>query len=172
MEGPPIRKGSLDGRIPFGLSATVVSMILVSIMRFPWYTTDRVWVPENGTPQLLQYVLYIVLAWNSYSTWWEPLSMLRKAVAYIRASTLLGLIELGSHQLCLLAMVILVSILVLNQLPPIGGELGVQILKLIGFPNDMNHKYHLTFHHIRSVQSDRQLSKPPYSQCLSPGVIA
>ena len=127
MEGPPIRKGSLDGRIPFGLSATVVSMILVSIMRFPWYTTDRVWVPENGTPQLLQYVLYIVLAWNSYSTWWEPLSMLRKAVAYIRASTLLGLLELGSHQLCLLAMVILVSILVLNQLPPIGGELGVQI---------------------------------------------
>ena len=127
MEGPPIRRGSLDGRIPFGLSATVVSMILVSIMRFPWYTTDRVWVPENGTPQLLQYVLYIVLAWNSYSTWWEPLSMLRKAVAYIRASTLLGLIELGSHQLCLLAMVILVSILVLNQLPPIGGELGVQI---------------------------------------------
>ena len=98
---------------------------------FPWYTTDRVWVPENGTPQLLQYVLYIVLAWNSYSTWWEPLCMLRKAVAYIRTITLLGLIELGSHQLCLLAMVILVNILVLNQLPPIGGELGVQILKLI-----------------------------------------
>ena len=131
MESPHIRRGSLDGRIPFGLSATVVSMILVSIMRFPWYTTDRVWVPENGTPQLLQYVLYIVLAWSSYSTCWEPLSMLRKAVAYIRASTLLGLIQLVSHQLCLLAMVILVGILVLNQLPPIGGELGVQILKLI-----------------------------------------
>ena len=127
MEGPPIRKGSLDGRIPFGLSATVVSIILISIMRFLWYTADRIWVPENGTPQLLQYLLYIVLAWNSYSTWREPLCMLRKAVAYIRAITLIGLIELGSHQLCLLAIVILVGILVLNQLPPIGGELSVQI---------------------------------------------
>ena len=106
---------------------TVVSILLISVMRFLWYTADRIWVPENGTPQLLQYVLYIVLAWNSYSTWWEPLSMLRKAVAYIRASTLLGLIQLGSPQLCLLAIVILVGILVLNQLPPIGGELGVQI---------------------------------------------
>ena len=127
MEGPPIRRGSLDGRIPFGLSATVVSIILVGIMRFLWYTTDRVWVPENGTPQLLQYVLYIVLAWNFYSTWWEPLCMLRKAVAYIRTITLLGFMELEAHQLCLLMMVILVGILVLNQLPPIGGELSVQI---------------------------------------------
>ena len=131
MESPHIRRGSLDGRIPFGLSATVVSMILVSIMRFPWYTTDRVWVPENGTPQLLQYVLYIVLAWNSYSTWWEPLSMLRKAVAYIRASTLLGLIQLGSHQLCLLAMVFLVDILMFPQPPLIGGEVNVQIANAI-----------------------------------------
>ena len=131
MESPHIRRGSLDGRIPFGLSATVVSMILVSIMRFPWYTTDRVWVPENGTPQLLQYVLYIVLAWNSYSTWWEPLSMLRKAVAYIRASTLLGLIQLGSHQLCLLAMVFLVDILMFPQPPLIGGEVNIQIANAI-----------------------------------------
>ena len=100
-------------------------------MRFLWYTTGRVWVLENGTSQLLQDVLYIVLAWNSYSTWREPLCMLRKAVAYIRAITLIGLIELGSHQLCLLVMVMLVGILVLNQLPPIGGELSVQILKLI-----------------------------------------
>ena len=149
MESPHIRRGSLDGRIPFGLSATVVSMILVSIMRFPWYTTDRVWVPENGTPQLLQYVLYIVLAWSSYSTCWEPLSMLRKAVAYIRASTLLGLIQLGSHQLCLLAMVILVGILVLNQLPPIGGELGVQILKLIKEKLAMN--WEKVFHDLKVV---------------------
>ena len=131
MESPHIRRGSLDGRIPFGLSATVVSMILVSIMRFPWYTTDRVWVPENGTPQLLQYVLYIVLAWSSYSTSWEPLSMLRKAVAYIRASTLLGLIQLVSHQLCLLAMVFLVDILMFPQPPLIGGEVNVQIANTI-----------------------------------------
>ena len=96
-------------------------------MRFLWYTADRIWVPENGTPQLMQDVLYIVLAWNSYSTWREPLCMLRKAVAYIRTITLLGLIELASHQLCLLMMVILVGILVLNQLPPIGGEVSVQI---------------------------------------------
>ncbi len=41
-----------------------------------------------------------------------------------------------------------------------------------GFPNDMNLKYHPTFYHIRSVQSDRQRSKSPYSQCLSPGVMA
>ena len=59
--------------------------------------------------------------------------MLRKAVAYIRTITLLGLIELASHQQCLLMMVILVGILVLNQLPPIGGELSVQILKLFFF---------------------------------------
>ena len=41
-----------------------------------------------------------------------------------------------------------------------------------GLSNDMNHKYHLNFHHIRSAQSNRQLSKSPYSQCLSPGVMA
>ena len=132
MEGPPIRRGSLDGRIPFGLSATVVSMILVSIMRFPWYTTDRVWVPENGTPQLLQYVLYIVLAWNSYSTWWEPLCMARKSVVPNCAITFWGLIKLGVYQLCLLAMVFLVDILMFPQPPLIGGEMNVQIAIVIG----------------------------------------
>ena len=48
----------------------------------------------------------------------------------------------------------------------------INLMPTPGFPNDMNLKYHLTFHHIRSVQSDRQLSKSPYSQCLSPGAIA
>ena len=48
----------------------------------------------------------------------------------------------------------------------------IDIMPNPGLSNDMNHKYHLNFHHIRSAQSNRQLSKSPYSQCLSPGVMA
>ena len=48
----------------------------------------------------------------------------------------------------------------------------IDIMPKPGLSNDMNHKYHLNFHHIRSAQSNRQLSKSPYSQCLSPGVMA
>ena len=48
----------------------------------------------------------------------------------------------------------------------------IDIVPNLGLSNDMNDKYHLTFHHIRSAQSNRQLSKSPYSQCLSPGVMA
>ena len=48
----------------------------------------------------------------------------------------------------------------------------IDIMPNPGLSNDMKGKYHLTFHHIRSAQSNRQLSKSPYSQCLSPGVMA
>ena len=47
----------------------------------------------------------------------------------------------------------------------------IDIMPNPGLSNDMKGKYHLTFHHIRSAQSNRQLSKSPYSQCLSPGVM-
>ena len=48
----------------------------------------------------------------------------------------------------------------------------IDIMPNPGLSNDMNHKYHLNFHHIRPAQSNRQLSKSPYSQCLSSGFIA
>ena len=117
----------MAGLRSFGLSATVVSIILISIMRFLWYTADRIWVPENGTPQLMQDVLYIVLAWNSYSTWREPLCKAQKSMVRIGAITLRGLIKLDLYQLCLLVMVLLVGISTFSKSPLIGGETCVQI---------------------------------------------
>ena len=59
-----------------------------------------------------------------------------KAVAFIRAFTLSRMLEIKTgvnslSLLCLWKMVVLVGILMLNRLPLIGGEPGVQITKLI-----------------------------------------
>ena len=51
-ESPHIHKSSLDGRVPFDLSATVVSIVFRNTMRFRWYTPDRVRVLKNGTLHL------------------------------------------------------------------------------------------------------------------------
>ena len=66
----------------------------------------------------------------------EPSSVHWKAVAFIRAFTLSRMLEIkigvnSLSLLCLWKMVVLVGILMLNWLPPIGGEPGVQITKLI-----------------------------------------
>ena len=61
-----------------------------------------------------------------------------KAVAFIRAFTLSRMLEIKTgvnslSLLCLWKMVVLVGILMLNWLPLIGGEPGVQITHLIVF---------------------------------------
>ena len=66
----------------------------------------------------------------------EPTSVHWKAVAFIRAFTSLRLLEIkigvnSLFLLCLWKMVVLVGILMLNRLPLIGGEPGVQITLLI-----------------------------------------
>ena len=61
----------------------------------------------------------------------DPSSRTRKSAVCICVITLRGLIELGLIRLCLLGVVMLVGILMLNQLPPIGGKLSVQITKFI-----------------------------------------
>ena len=68
----------------------------------------------------------------------ETTSVHWKAVAFIRAFTLSRMLEIKTgvnslSLLCLWKMVVLVGILMLNRLPLIGGEPGVQIPILIHF---------------------------------------
>ena len=67
-----------------------------------------------------------------------------KAVAFIRAFTLSRMLEIKTgvtslSLLCLWKMVVLVGILMLNWLPLIGGEPGVQITQLIYSSEDYDH---------------------------------
>ena len=66
----------------------------------------------------------------------EPSNVHWKAVAFIRALTLSRMLEIKTgvnslSLLCLWKMVVLAGILMLNWLPSIGGEPGVQIKKSI-----------------------------------------
>ena len=118
---------------------TVVSIILLKVMHFLGYSSNCVRVLEDGVSEVFE-TASVSSDRTLVHDMEDPSSMALNSVVRICAITFWGLIKLGVYQLCLLAMVFLVGILMFPQPPLIGGELNVQIAKSIRRPLRMRRK--------------------------------
>ena len=105
---------------------TVVSIILLKVMRFLGYSSNCVRVLEDGVSEVFE-TASVSSDRTLVHDMEDPSSMALNSVVRICAITFWGLIKLGVYQLCLLAMVFLVDILMFPKSPLIGGEMNVQI---------------------------------------------
>ena len=105
---------------------TVVSIILLKVMRFLGYSSNCVRVLEDGVSKVFE-TASVSSDRTLVHDMEDPSSMALNSVVRICAITFWGLIKLGVYQLCLLAMVFLVDILMFPKSPLIGGEMNVQI---------------------------------------------
>ena len=105
---------------------TVVSVILLKVMRFLGYSSNCVRVLEDGVSEVFESAS-VSSNRTLVHDMEDPSSTARKFVVRICAITFWGLIKFGVYQLCLLAMVFSVDILMFPKSPLIGGEVTVQI---------------------------------------------
>ena len=122
-------KGFRMVRFVLACPYTVVSMILLSIVRSRRYASNCVRVLGNSVSWLF---------WDTISPWlsaWydmeHPSSMVQKSMVCICAITLIRLIGTIIVRPCLWELIVPFSNLMLRRLPPIGGEPSVQIFNLI-----------------------------------------
>ena len=105
---------------------TVVSIILLKVMRFLGYSSNCVRVLEDGISEVSE-VASVSFEKTLVHDMENPASTSLNSMVRICAIAFWGLIKLGVHQLCLLALVFLVDILMFPQPPLFGGEVNVQI---------------------------------------------
>ena len=109
---------------------TVVSIILLKAVRFLGYSSNCVRVLEESVSEVFE-TASVSSDRTLVHDMEDPSSTAPNSVVRICAITFWGLIKLGAHQLCLLAMMFLVGILMFPQPPLIGGELNVQVVESI-----------------------------------------
>ena len=105
---------------------TVVSIILLKAMHFLGYSSNCVRVLDDGVSEVFE-IASVSSDRTLVHDMEDPSSMALNSVVRICAIAFWGLIKLGVYQLCLLAMVFLVDILMFPKSPLIGGEMNVQI---------------------------------------------